>query len=125
MDKSSNEAYLYQISTNPIHQNGTLLSMHDQDTGFGFGGELSIVTGMNNSLETTIAAIKNSTMVYISGEVDATTYFELRLAISLEKTVYYVTERGDNAVEALLPYDMAQLNCVSFKTFIQIVEEQL
>lgn len=103
MDKSSNEAYLYQISTNPIHQNGTLLSMHDQDTGFGFGGELSIVTGMNNSLETTIAAIKNSTMVYISGEVDATTYFELGLAISLEKTVYYVTERGDNAVEALLP----------------------
>lgn len=102
MDKSSNEAYLYQISTNPIHQNGTLLSMHDQDTGFGFGGELSIVTGMNNSLETTIAAIKNSTMVYISGEVDATT---------LLKRCY--------------PYDMAQLNCVSFKTFIQIVEEQL
>jgi len=58
MDKSSNEAYLYQISTNPIHQNGTLLSMHDQDTGFGFGGELSIVTGMNNSLETTMRLSK-------------------------------------------------------------------
>lgn len=125
MNKASNEIYLYQISTNPIHQKGYLHSMDEQDIGFGFGGDISIITGMNYSLETTIADIQNSAIAYISGDIDATTLFELGLAVSLGKTVYYVTEQEENTVEVLLPYDVPQLQLVSYKSFIQIVEEQM
>jgi nucleoside 2-deoxyribosyltransferase len=77
---------------------------------------------MNDSLAATIAAIKKSKLVYMAGDVDATTLFELGIAISLGRTVYYVAEQAENKVAALLPYDVEQLKYVSFQRFMDIVE---
>jgi len=121
MDKESNGTYIYHISTNPKHQKGDLFSMDEQAIGFSIQGQVSIVTGMNDSLAATIAAIKKSELVYMAGDVDATTLFELGIAISLGKTVYYVAEQAENKVAALLPYDVEQLKYISFQQFMDIM----
>ncbi|OTN77899.1 hypothetical protein A5886_003000 [Enterococcus sp. 8G7_MSG3316] len=77
---------------------------------------------MNDSLAATIAAIKKSELVYMAGDVDATTLFELGIAISLGKTVYYVAEQAENKVAALLSYDVEQLKYISFQQFMDIME---
>lgn len=119
--------YLYQISTNPIIEAESQLIPYDDyedNFSFGFMSDFSVVTGMNNSLEKTIEIIKNSSLVYIIHGLDFTSYFELGLAISLGKKVYYVTLHEHNKLGFQLPYDDLQnLIPITYDQFIKLVDE--
>lgn len=77
--------FIYQLSTNPIIKNTSTFIGDENDVAIGFVGEFSVMTGMNNSISKTIEAIKNSSLVYISGAIDQATFFELGWATSLNK----------------------------------------
>lgn len=119
--------YVYQISTNPIIEAESQLIPYDDyedNFSFGFMGDFSVVTGMNNSLEKTVEIIKNSSLVYIIHGLDFTSYFELGLAISLGKKVYYVTLHEHNKLDFQLPYDDLQnLIPITYDQFIKLVDE--
>lgn len=120
----SKSQYIYQISTNPIIQeNPTIFLQEEESCSFGFIGDFSVVTGMNDSVNKTIDAIKNSLLVYITGEIDATTFFELGLAVSLEKKIYYVTDKQQNLFDVHLPYDLSNLEMIDYKSFMNVIEE--
>ena len=120
----SKSQYIYQISTNPIIQeNPTVFLQEEESCSFGFIGDFSVVTGMNDSVNKTIDAIKNSLLVYITGEIDATTFFELGLAVSLEKKIYYVTDKQQNLFDVHFPYDLSNLEMIDYKSFMNVIEE--
>ncbi|MDT2404829.1 hypothetical protein P7D43_20880 [Enterococcus avium] len=115
--------YIYQISTNPIKRNSSHLFGESENTiGIGFSKDCSIITGMNNSIGKTIEAIKNSSLVYINGAIDPTTFFELGLAISLDKEIYYVTDQKNNFFNLQLPYPLEKVKSIEYKEFISLVE---
>ena len=68
-------------------------------------------------------AIKNSLFVYITGEMDATTFFKLGLAVSLEKKIYYVTDTQQNLIDVPLPYNLPNLEMIDYKGFMSVIEE--
>lgn len=122
---TNQEILIYQISTNPIiESNNTHLPINDIDNfAFGFVDDFSIITGMMNSLDKTIAAIKKSSLIYMTGELDQTSYFELGLAISLGKKVYYVTEKTYDILDFGLPYSVENLIPINYEAFIKLVDE--
>lgn len=124
MIDESKKIYIYQISTNPINRNGLYLVDESENTiGVGFSEVFSIVTGMSNSISKTIEAIKNSSLVYINGAIDATTFFELGMAISLDKEIYYVTEETKNFFNLQLPYPLEKLKLIGYKDFISLINK--
>lgn len=117
--------YVYQISTNPIIKSENQIIPYDdyEDTfSFDFIGDFSIVTGMNSSVEKTIETIKNSSLVYIIHELDFTSYFELGLAISLDKKVYYVTLNKHDVLNFQLPYKLENLIPITVEEFSQLID---
>ena len=119
--------YVYQISTNPIIEVENQLIPYDDcedNFSFGFLSDFSVVTAMNNSLEKTIETIKNSSLVYIIQGLDFTSYFELGLAISLGKKVYYVTLHEHKKLDFQLPYDdLEKLIPITYDRFTKLVDE--
>lgn len=116
----SKEKYIYQISTNPISNNVLLLDQENA-TGLSIISDFYIITGMNNSVDETIESIKKSSLVYISGEIDATTFFELGLAASLGKQIYYVTDEQEDKISTFLPYALDNLNLITYDNFINLI----
>lgn len=115
--------YIYRISTNPINRNEFYLLEESENTiGVGFNENFSIETGMNNSIDKTIEAIKDSSLVYISGAIDPTTFFELGIAIALNKKIYYVTEQKNNFINLQFPYTLEKLKPIRYKEFIALIE---
>ena len=117
--------YVYQISTNPVNESkNKIIPFTNQEENFSFGfiGDFAIVTGMNNSVEKTIDAIQKSSFIYITGEMDQATYFELGVAISLNKTVYYVTEKKKINFDFQLPYSVDKLVPITYQKFIELVD---
>lgn len=119
----SQEKYIYQISTNPALKNETSFLGYEEDFSFSLNREYCVMTGMNNSLHKTIETIGKSALVYIAGEIDHTTFFELGLAISLNKTVYYVTEQQENIFQLQLPYELENIIRINYQNFIQLIDE--
>lgn len=120
------KAYYYQISTNPIVEGENQVvpyNDYEENFSFTFVGDILDVTGMNNSIEKTIEAIKNSALVFIIHSLDFTAYFELGLAISLGKKVYYVTEHGHAQFDFQLPYEVDNLIPITYQNFIKVVNE--
>lgn len=81
------------------------------------------ISGISFSAKETIENIKNSFLVYIIGELDVTSFFELGLAISLGKTVYYVTQKEYSNYDFKLPYELDGLISIEHKTFIAVVNK--
>ncbi len=80
------------------------------------------MAGMCSSLEQTVDTIKNSSLVSITGYMDHTSFFELRLAVSLDKQIYYVTEHLNNTFNLPFPYSIEQIIPISYDDFISIVD---
>ncbi|MGX6969790.1 hypothetical protein [Vagococcus bubulae] len=116
--------YIYQISTNPVLESNALFSFYEKEetTSFGFLNDFSIMTGMCSSLEQTIDTIKKSSLVFITGYMDHTSFFELGLAVSLDKQIYYVTEHLSNTFNLPFPYSIEQIIPISYDDFINIVD---
>ena len=118
--------YAYQISTNPITESEYQLIPYDdfeENFSFGFVGEFSVVTGMNNTVQETIAAIENSSLVYMIHGLDVTSYFELGIAISLGKKVYYVTEHTHKTLDFQLPYTLENLIPITYEEFTKLSKD--
>lgn len=123
---TNQKAYVFQISTNPISESKSQLIPYDdyeESFSFSFIGDFSMVTGMNNSLEKTIEAIKNSSLVYMIHGLDFTSYFELGLAISLGKKIYYVTEQKHDKFNFQLPYNLENLIPITYEEFNKLVDD--
>ncbi|MGY3704647.1 hypothetical protein BW731_07855 [Vagococcus martis] len=105
---STTAKYIYQISTNPIIESRALSSFYEKEeiTSFGFLNDFCVMTGMCSSLEQTIDTIKKSSLVFITGYMDHTSFFELGLAVSLDKQIYYVTEHLNNTLNLPFPYSI-------------------
>lgn len=117
--------YVYQISTNPIIKSENQIIPYDDcedNFSFGFIRDFSIVTGMNNSVEKTIETIKNSSLVYIIHGLDFTSYFELGIAISFGKKVYYVTLDKHDVLNFQLPYNLENLIPITYEEFSQLID---
>lgn len=120
------EEYIYLISTNPIVESKNKWLPFEEEGGsaYGFAVESLVVTGMNNSIEGTIKAIKESFLVIMTGEMDQTTYFELGLAISLGKKVYYMANKKYDSYDFQLPYELSQLTPISFEQLGDVLDNQ-
>lgn len=54
--------------------------------------------------------------------MDHTSFFELGLAVSLDKKIYYVTEHQNNTFNLPFPYSIEQIIPISYDDFISIVD---
>lgn len=121
---TNSSKYIYQISTNPILESHDLFSFYEKEevTSFGFLNDFCIMTGMCSSLEQTIDTIKKSSLVFITGYMDHASFFELGLAVSLDKKIYYVTEHQNNTFNLPFPYTVNQITPILYDDFINIVD---
>jgi len=117
------ECLIYHISTNPITTSIENLIADEGDMEFAIQGLDVVTTGMLPTTQETIEAIKKSSLVYLSGNIDSTTFFELGIALSLDKKIYSVTSSPKKKLTRALHYDLDSIEVISLRELYYLLEE--